>query len=76
MAKWKQSIKLRGFSCERQVLQEQIIDVIVVHKLSDKGLDFFFNRVYEYHWGMCVEFYENMKVNVSGVSPKGNPRER
>ena len=66
-AKWKKSIKMRGVTCERQVLREQIVDVIVVHILSDRELDFLFNKVDGYHRGMCVEFYENMKVDVSGT---------
>ena len=57
--------KSKGVTCEKQVLREQIVDVIVVCKLSDMGLDFFFNKVDGYHREICVEFYENMKVDVS-----------
>ena len=67
MAKWKQSIKSRGVTCEIPVLREQIVDVIYVRKLSDRGLYFFFNRVDWYHQGMCAEFYKNMKVDVSST---------
>ena len=49
------------------MLREQIVDVIVVRILSDTGLDFCFNKVDGYHRGMCVEFYENMKVDVFGT---------
>ena len=49
------------------MLREQIVDVIAICKLSDRGLDFFFNKVYGYHRGLCAEFYENMKVDVIGT---------
>ena len=32
-----------------------------------EGVRFFFNKVDGYHRGMCVKFYKNMKVNVSGT---------
>ena len=47
------------------MIQKHIIDVVAVRILSDRGLVFFFNKVVGYHQGMCVEFYENMKVDVS-----------
>ena len=52
MAKWKKSIKAKGVACERQVLHEQIINVIAIRNLSNKGLDFFLNKVDGYHRGM------------------------
>ena len=48
------------------MLWEEIIDVIAIRKLSDRGFDFFFNSVDGYHQGMCVEFYKTMKVDVFG----------
>ena len=42
-----------GVTCDKQVLREQIDNIIVVHILTKRGLDLFFNKVEGYDQGMC-----------------------
>ena len=39
----------RGVTCEIQVLREEIDNPMVIHILSDQGIDFFFDRVGGYY---------------------------
>ena len=44
------------------MLRGEIDNESVINILSDKGLDFFFNKADGYYRSVCIDFYQNMSV--------------
>ena len=63
---WHASMLLRGVTCERQVLREQIDNPGVIRLISDRGLSFFFGKIEGYYRSVVIEFYKYMKISSSG----------
>lgn len=63
---WHASMLIRGVTCERQVLREQIDNSGVIRILSNRGLSCFFGQIDGYYKSVVIEFYKYMKVAKSG----------
>ncbi|KAH7857433.1 hypothetical protein Vadar_012630 [Vaccinium darrowii] len=63
---WVTKMKLRVFTCERQINQSKLGKHPVVEAIEHQGLSFFFKPVKRFRKEMVKTFYENMVVNRDG----------